>query len=47
MQSEAPEVTWLIMTTIGVLVLGGAIAWTMLRYKAWRERRARQSRPTD
>ena len=47
MQAEAPEVIWLVVTTIGVLALGGVIAWSMLHYKAWRERRARRARPTD
>ena len=44
--SETPDLLWLSVTTLGVLVLGGMIFYSMTRYRAWQDRR-RHSRPTD
>lgn len=42
-----PEILWLITTTIGVVVLGFVIGWSVKRYRSWRERRSPGARPTD
>jgi hypothetical protein len=47
MSQETPEVTWLIVTTVGVLVLGAVMAWALMRYRRWRHRAPHPERPTD
>lgn len=43
---ELTGTTWLIVLTVGVVLLGAVIGLSMTRYRAWQNRR-RRSRPTD
>lgn len=47
MHQTAPALTWLIVTTAGVLLLGAVIGWAVWRYQRWRDDRLQRGRPTD
>ena len=43
--TEAPDLMWLAVVTVGFLALGGTMFYATMRYRAAREKR--RSRPTD
>lgn len=47
MQQAAPALTWLILTTVGVLLLAAVIGWAVLRYQRSREDRTQHTQPMD
>jgi hypothetical protein len=46
MQGDIPALGWLVVTALGALALGAALAWAVSHYRTWRVKHG-SSRPTD